>query len=112
MYNDPQQNQDDNQSPSNYNYDDRSRKEEFRRPWYNKGWVWLIVAAVGMIILFFCLSGLTEETAKVNQSIQEQTSAIKEQSQIMHSIKEGMNDIVLAIKDAVIAIKESINDLA
>lgn len=92
---------------SNY----EARSEHTKKPWYNRGWVWLIVAFIGIGVIFFSLTALTQETANINESIQDQTAAIKEQSQILHSINDSINNVVIAIKDAVIAIKDTIYNL-
>ncbi|MFC0469080.1 hypothetical protein ACFFHM_00485 [Halalkalibacter kiskunsagensis] len=102
-------NQVDNHYSENNRYERQPSNKRFKRPWYNKGLVWLFVAAIGIGVLFFALSGLTDEVANVNQSLQEQTVAIEEQTQVMDSIKEGMNDIVVAIKDAANRITDSIS---
>ncbi|KHF39572.1 hypothetical protein [Halalkalibacter okhensis] len=72
-----------------------------KKPWYNQGWVWLIVATIGIGVLFFAITGLTEQVSDVNQSMQDQTEAIEEQTQVTESIKESMDNLITTIQDAV-----------
>ncbi|MDT8861855.1 hypothetical protein N0O92_16700 [Alkalihalobacillus sp. MEB130] len=78
-----------------------TRHSNNKKPWYNQGWMWLIVAAIGIGVLFFALSGLTDEVSNMNESIQSQTEAIEEQTQVTESIKESMNNLIATIQDAV-----------
>jgi hypothetical protein len=78
-----------------------------KKPWYNQGWVWLIVAAIGIFTLFIALSGVTEELGNVNESVQKQTDVLEDQNQILGSIKEGINQLIITIKDAVTSLVQS-----
>ncbi|WP_332692638.1 hypothetical protein [Halalkalibacter lacteus] len=92
--------------------DERIKKCRVRKPWYNKGWIWLIVAIIGIAVLFFGLSGITEEIANMNESIQAQTASIDEQNQVLQFLKEGMKDLTVAIQEAISTFEDSINDSA
>ncbi|WP_332629760.1 hypothetical protein [Halalkalibacter flavus] len=83
------------------NNKNETRHSNNKKPWYNQGWMWLIVAAVGIGVLFFALSGLTDEVSNMNESIQDQTEAIEEQTQVTESIKESMDNLITTIQDAV-----------
>jgi hypothetical protein len=105
-----------NPEPKDNEYDNdkieyRSRNERNKKPWYNQGWVWLIVAVIGIGVVYFGFSALTQETANINESIKEQTALMKEQNQILSLLKGGLEEIAAAIKDAVIAIKDMIYNL-
>jgi hypothetical protein len=59
-------------------------------PWYNRGWVWLLVAAVILAVLVWQFSSLgaavratADATREQTRSIQEQTRAIQEQTQTL-----------------------------
>ncbi|MBP1934501.1 methyl-accepting chemotaxis protein [Ammoniphilus resinae] len=75
--------------------------EQVKKPWYNQGWVWLIIAVVGIGVLFFGFSGLTDQMTEINQSIQDNTSAIQEQSFILSDIKQEIQQLIVLIKDSV-----------
>ncbi|GAE27606.1 hypothetical protein JCM9140_3759 [Halalkalibacter wakoensis JCM 9140] len=83
------------------NNTNETRHSHNKKPWYNQGWMWLIVAAIGIGVLFFALSGLTDEVSHLNESIQDQTEAIEEQTRVSESIKESMDNLITTIQDAV-----------
>lgn len=87
-------------------------QEKNRKPWYNQGWLWLLVALLGIGVLFFGFSSLISEIGNTNQVIQEQTEAINEQNNVLHSINEGIQEITVTIQDAISSIKDSINGSA
>lgn len=79
-----------------------------KKPWFNQGWIWLIVAAIGIGVVYFGLSDITERMAVVNQSIQENTQAIEAQRDTLYEIKMGIQQLIVTIKDSVNNIIQSI----
>lgn len=78
------------------------------KPWFNQGWTWLIVALIGISVIYFGFMGLTEQVTEVNQSIQENTVAIKEQTSILTDINQGIQQWMVELKDTVTRILDSI----
>ncbi|OLO26545.1 hypothetical protein BTR23_22910 [Alkalihalophilus pseudofirmus] len=97
-----------NHLPNDYHTSIEQKGTRGRKPWYNQGWLWLLVALIGIVVLFFGFSSLIEEIGKMNESLQGQTNAINEQNDVLHSIREGINDMTVAIRDAFTTIKNSI----
>jgi hypothetical protein len=73
------------------------RSQKHKKPWYNQGWLWLIVAIIGIAVIWFALSALTQQVAQVNQSVQEQTDVLRSQNQLLASIRNGMDSLVRTI---------------
>jgi len=78
-----------------------AEQEQVKKPWYNQGWVWLIIAVVSIGVLFFGFSGLMDQMTEINQSIQDNTSAVQEQSFILSDIKQEIQQLIVLIKDSV-----------
>ncbi|MEB1807031.1 MAG: hypothetical protein LPK26_06985 [Bacillaceae bacterium] len=103
-------NQEDNHLPNEHH--SSPQKEKNGKPWYNQGWLWLLVALLGIGGLFFGFSSLIDEIGTTNQVIQEQTKTINDQNNVLHSINEGIHELTVTIKDAISTIKDSINGSA
>lgn len=84
-----------------------------KKPWYNQGWMWLIVVVVVMGVFFFLFQGLIEQLNQLTQATQEQTEAIEEQNQVLSGIKEKMNDLIVELNriasDVIQAIENKTN---
>jgi cell division protein FtsL len=66
------------------------------------GWVWMVIAVVAIIVICIGFYSLTGQTAKLNGSVQEQTSAIREQTGVLGSIRDGISSIAKSIQEAII----------
>lgn len=78
-----------------------SRKETLPSytPWYNKGWVWMLVVAAGLIVFWVAIGSLGEQASNIQASIDNQTNAIREQSSSIDSIRDSINNLAKAIDD-------------
>lgn len=83
------------------------QEKRAKRTGSNLGWIWLIVAFIGIGILFFYFSNLTEQMTGINQSIQENTQALLDQDHILADIQHGIQQLILEIKDSVDKIIQS-----
>lgn len=52
-------------------------------PWYNKGWVWLLVATFALLVIAWLFFGLGEAIRGVADATRDQTSALQEQTDVM-----------------------------
>jgi hypothetical protein len=68
----------------------------------SQNWVWLVIAVVAIIVVCIGFYSLTGQTARLNGSVQEQTSAIREQTGVLGGIREGINSIARSIQEAII----------
>jgi cell division protein FtsL len=68
----------------------------------SQSWVWIVIAVVAIIVICIGLYSLTGQTAKLNGSVQEQTTAIKEQTGVLGSIRDGISSMVKSIQEAII----------
>lgn len=84
------------QSDDPVNQEKRSKKN-YKNPWYNQGWVWLIVAIISLGVFFFLFQGLIDQLSQLTQATQEQTDAVQEQNQILSGIKEKMNKLMVEL---------------
>jgi predicted PurR-regulated permease PerM len=75
----------------------RGEKHGRKKPWYNQRWLVSVMLLIGIIGVLFALSGLTQEVAGVNDSIQDQTAVLEEQTDALG----GLNRTVQAATQAI-----------
>jgi hypothetical protein len=75
----------------------RGEKHGKKKPWYNQRWLMAVVLLIGIVGVLYALSGLTQEVAGVNESIQDQTAVLEEQTYALN----GLNRTVQAAAHAV-----------
>jgi hypothetical protein len=76
-----------------------------KHPFY---WIWLIVAIIGIGVVYLGLSDIYHQIANVNRSIHENTVALQSKSVILSDIKDTMQQLIFTIKDSVNNIIRSI----
>ncbi|QHE54020.1 hypothetical protein [Pontibacillus sp. HMF3514] len=72
-------------------------KKSYKKPWYNQGWMWLIVVIITLGVFIFLFQGLIDQLSQLTQATQEQTDAVQEQNQILSGIKEKMNELMVEL---------------
>jgi uncharacterized protein HemX len=68
----------------------------------SQGRVWLVLAIIAIIIVCIGFYSLTGQTAKISNSVQDQTSAIREQTGVLGSIRDNLSSIAQSIREAII----------
>lgn len=79
-----------------------------RKTGQSLGWVWLAVAFIGISVLFFGFSEITEQMTLINQSIQANTQAVLNQGHILIDIQHSLQQLIVQIKDSVHEIIQAI----
>ncbi|KGX84449.1 hypothetical protein [Pontibacillus marinus] len=69
---------------------EKRSKKHYKKPWYNQGWLWLIIAIISLGIFFFLFQGLIDQLSQLTQATQEQ-------NQILSGIKEKMNELMVEL---------------
>lgn len=87
------------------------RAESHRRPWYSRGWVWMIVVFICLGVIVVAIAGLTDQVANVSGSIREQTEELRRQSGILTTLSHGISSITTAIQTGIDRIVDAINRL-
>lgn len=72
-----------------------------KKPWFNQGWIWLIVAVMSIGVIHFGFSDLSEQLIEINDSIENNTLAIQEQSHILTDLTQGIEQLIVVMKDSV-----------
>jgi hypothetical protein len=67
-----------------------------------QGWVWMVIAIIAIVIICIGFYSLTGQTAKINGSVQDQTSAIRDQTGVLGSIRDNLSAISQSIREAII----------
>lgn len=67
------------------------RREKYKKRWYNQGWLWLLVAFAGLIVLVVGFLELSEQAGLLTDAVNDQTGAIREQTGVLHTIQAGIN---------------------
>ncbi|MYL35989.1 hypothetical protein GLW08_13710 [Pontibacillus yanchengensis] len=89
----------------------RTKKEKTpKKPWYNQGWVWLIVTAIGLSVLFFLLRGVIDQLSQLTQQTSEQTKALQEQTQVLQNVKDALNQLAMKVQASATKIADAIKD--
>jgi hypothetical protein len=92
----------------------RARKHQPQR-WYQRGWLWLIVAVAAIIVLFLGLQAVAQGLNGVSGAIEEQTAVMEEQNgildriglqlgQITAAISQGFQSLIAALKDIMVQV--------
>lgn len=76
------------------NINKRHQPSSNKKPWYNQGWLWLIVTIVAMGTFFFLFQNLTDQIGQLTEATQEQTKALETQNNILAGMKEKMDDMI------------------
>ena len=83
------------------------------RPWYNQGWVWLLIAAIVLTVVVWQLSGLGEAVRSTAAATREQTMAIQEQTETMkeqgHWLQQQLEEIGRALNSLAQGAQELLN---
>lgn len=74
-----------------YYYGAKAQQEP--KPWYNQGWLWLIVALIGIGTLIVGVVLLTGQIGGVGEAVKEQTGAIREQTGLLAAINNSMGEM-------------------
>ncbi|WP_134699464.1 hypothetical protein [Ammoniphilus sp. YIM 78166] len=82
--------------------------EQEKKTGFHSFWVWLIVAFIGIGVMYFGLSGIMEQLTAINDSIQANSQAIKEQTHILSDMKRAFQQLIVVVKDSVNEIIQSI----
>jgi hypothetical protein len=80
----------------------QSRSDQAGRSRNPQGWVWMVVAVIAIVIICIGFYSLTGQTARINGSVQDQTSAIREQTGVLGSIRDNLSAISQSIREAII----------
>lgn len=83
-------------------------KHNTKKPWYNQGWLWLIVSVVALGTFIFLFQGLIDQLAQLTQATEDQTDAIQEQNQLLSGIQESMNQLIRELNQMAYEISRSI----
>lgn len=81
-----------------------TRKETHKKSRLSKGWPIMLVAAAGIVLIWWGLSGVANELSKMNGSIQEQTEAVQEQTGVLReqtTVFTGIQREIAALTEAV-----------
>lgn len=70
----------------------RAWRGERRRPWYSKGWVWLIAAALGVLVIALALGQVGNAVRSVAEVTGEQTEAMREQTDVIREQTEAIRE--------------------
>ncbi|KGP74148.1 hypothetical protein [Pontibacillus yanchengensis] len=81
-----------------------------KKPWYNQGWVWLIVTAIGLSVLFFLLRGVIDQLSQLTQQTSEQTKALQDQTQVLQNVKDAINQLAMKVQASATKIADAIKE--
>ncbi|GAA0370243.1 hypothetical protein [Bacillus horti] len=95
----------DHEEPNDFHREQPVR-ERHRAPWYNRGWVWMIIVVVALFVLLIGFSWLTDGLGTVGESIDQQTEAIRDQTNVL----ETQNSLLANIRDGIQNLMQSIRD--
>ncbi|MFC0211364.1 hypothetical protein ACFFK0_02670 [Paenibacillus chartarius] len=91
--------------PSNGYHSHEERHHPERRPtpqpskaWYQQGWLWMIMAMIGISVIGLGLFGLADQAAELNNSVKEQTDVLREQNGLLAGIRESADHIAGAVR--------------
>jgi ABC-type Fe3+ transport system permease subunit len=87
------------------------RAEKHRRPWYNRGWVWMIIVLIALCAVVAAIGTISDRLADVNGSIREQTEELRRQTGILTALSHGVSRIVTAIQNGIDRIVDAVNGL-
>ncbi|MDQ1911059.1 hypothetical protein RAC89_11415 [Paenibacillus sp. GD4] len=79
-----------------------------RKVWYNQGWMWLIVAVIGIGVLIVGMTLLSDRIGGVGEAVKEQTGAIREQTGVLNSIQRSLNEMSAGLSSSMKDISEGI----
>lgn len=103
-------NEEKNRNQANQNIEQRTNRKP-KKPWYNQGWLWLIVTVIAMGVFIFMFQGLTEQIGQLTEATQNQTDAIERQNNILAGMKEKMNDMIVEFNRMSAQIAEAIRNM-
>ncbi len=69
---------------------ERRSKKNYKKPWYNQGWMWLIVVIISLGVFIFLFQGLIDQLSQLTQATQEQ-------NQILSGIKQKINELMVEL---------------
>lgn len=85
------------------------RRRMRRSPWYNQGWVWLIVAAVILAVLVWQLSSLGSAVQSTAEATREQTQALREQTQAIRDQGNWIGEQLAGISQGLSALADRLD---
>ena len=88
----------------------RTKDKTPKKPWYNQGWVWLIVTAIGLSVLFFLLRGVIDQLSQLTQQTSEQTKALQDQTQVLQNVKDAINQLAMKVQASATKIADAIKE--
>lgn len=88
------------------------RGENRRKPWYNGRWLVALAIIAGVFVIGWALSGLTQEVAGVNKSIQAQTGVLQEQNDILTGLEAELKSLTDTVSDGFNRLIDTIRNTA
>ncbi|TVX99421.1 hypothetical protein [Paenibacillus cremeus] len=83
----------------------------YHRPWYNQGWVWMIVVLIALVSIVMAIGGLSDQIGNVSSSIQQQTAELRHQNELLAAFGNGLNRIETAITNGFDRLVNAIDNL-
>lgn len=87
------------------------RSQTYRKPWYRHGWLWLLVALLGIAGVVAALWAVAGSMDGVGRAVQEQTGALREQTGVLASAGDELKRLTASVNRLTDTIEEAIRNL-
>lgn len=86
-------------------------RQRQNRPWYSKGWVWLLVALVALVAILWSMGSLGDAVRETAEATREQTGAIRDQTGVLQEQGRWLQHQLQGITEAIGALVNQVGDL-
>ncbi|CAG7653007.1 hypothetical protein PAESOLCIP111_06686 [Paenibacillus solanacearum] len=79
------------------------------KPWHSQGWLWLIVAVIGIGVMAAGVIIGAGEMEGVRSAIHEQTGVLREQNGLLHDLSAGLDRLTAAVSRVADVISDAVS---
>ena len=81
------------------------------RPWYSKGWIWLLFGVIAVVAVVWALSDIGEAVRATAAATREQTGAIVEQTNVLREQGRWVQSSLQDIQAGIAALVDRVGEL-